>query len=124
MEKCEFCGGGIQPGTGSIFVTVKGKAYHFCSNKCEKNMLKLKRKPRKTKWTAEYRKEKAIRVKSLKDAERPAEKAVKEEKAEDVKKEEKPAEKAHKKPEKEETKTDKKVKKTKTKKAKKEGSRK
>ena len=37
------------------WLTVDGKrALNFCSNKCEKNMLKLKRKPRDTKWTREH----------------------------------------------------------------------
>jgi len=51
MAKCTFCGEDIKKGTGKIFVLKTGKSYHFCSNKCEKNMLKLKRKPLKTRWT-------------------------------------------------------------------------
>ncbi len=61
--KCSFCGHEIGKGTETIFVTSKGKAHYMCSSKCEKNMFKLNRKPRKTKWTEEYRKEKNIRVK-------------------------------------------------------------
>jgi large subunit ribosomal protein L24e len=51
--KCSFCGEKIQPGTGTIFVRASGKALNFCSMKCEKNMLKLGRKPAKTEWTKE-----------------------------------------------------------------------
>lgn len=61
---CNFCGHGIPKGTGSIYVTLRGKALYFCSSKCKKNLLKLKRKPRKVRWTDEYLEEKSIRVKS------------------------------------------------------------
>lgn len=54
MAKCDFCGEHISKGTGKIFVKKDGKVLDFCSNKCEKNMLVLKRKPRTTKWTNEY----------------------------------------------------------------------
>jgi large subunit ribosomal protein L24e len=54
MARCSFCREVIEKGTGKIFVKTDGKILNFCSNKCEKNMLKLKRKPRDTKWTKEY----------------------------------------------------------------------
>jgi len=53
---CSFCGKNIKDGTGKIFVSVTGKIFPFCSNKCEKNLLKLKRKPRNFKWTKFYEK--------------------------------------------------------------------
>lgn len=56
--KCSFCGKTIERGTGKIFVKTSGKQLYFCSTKCEKNLLKLKRKPRKVRWTQEFRKEK------------------------------------------------------------------
>jgi len=56
MVKCSYCGYEIKPGTGKIFVLKSGKIYNFCSNKCEKNMLKLKRTARKFKWTKHYEK--------------------------------------------------------------------
>ena len=62
--ECSFCGQEISQGTGKMYVTKQGKLFHFCSNKCEKNLLKLKRKPRTVKWTEDYRAEKAIRIKS------------------------------------------------------------
>jgi len=54
MVNCSFCGKKISEGTGKLYVKKDAKIYYFCSNKCEKNMLKLKRKPRTTKWTKEY----------------------------------------------------------------------
>lgn len=51
MARCSFCKTDIERGTGKIFVTKEGKVLNFCSRKCEKNMLKLKRLPRKLKWT-------------------------------------------------------------------------
>jgi large subunit ribosomal protein L24e len=54
MAKCTFCGEMISPGTGKIYVLKEGKTYDFCSLKCEKNMIKLKRKPLKTKWSSKF----------------------------------------------------------------------
>lgn len=56
MVKCSFCGKSIESGTGKMYVFVSGKIDHFCSMKCEKNQLKLKRKPVKMKWTEEFKK--------------------------------------------------------------------
>ncbi len=60
---CSFCGYPIEKGTETIFVTKKGKALYLCSGKCERNLLKLGRTPRKVKWTAAYIAEKDIRIK-------------------------------------------------------------
>jgi len=54
MAKCTFCGNGISPGTGTIYVAKSGKIANFCSSKCRKNLLKLKRKAIHTKWTKNY----------------------------------------------------------------------
>ena len=56
MAKCTFCGNAIEQGTGKIYVKKDGKMFYFCSLKCEKNTLKLKRKPIKTKWSKRYEK--------------------------------------------------------------------
>lgn len=56
MAKCDFCFRVIEAGTGKMYVKKDGEILHFCSSKCEKNLLKLKRKPRFTKWTDEYQK--------------------------------------------------------------------
>lgn len=54
--KCSFCGKNVEPGTGRIHVLKSGKTLNFCSKKCRLNMLKLKRKPLKVKWTLFYKK--------------------------------------------------------------------
>ncbi len=54
MAKCDFCKVSIPKGTGKMYVKTDGKILDFCSTKCEKNMLKLNRKSRTTKWTGEY----------------------------------------------------------------------
>lgn len=54
MVKCDFCGTEITKGTGKLYVKKDGKAFNLCSNKCEKNMIVLKRKPRTTTWTQEH----------------------------------------------------------------------
>jgi len=61
--ECTFCGRSIPEGTEVIFVTRKGRALYFCRSKCEKNMIKLGRIPRKVKWTKEYAREKEARMK-------------------------------------------------------------
>ena len=56
MAKCSFCGKHIEEGTGKMYVFKTGKILYFCSNKCEKNMIQLKRKSIHTKWTESYKK--------------------------------------------------------------------
>tara|TARA_Y100000310_G_scaffold334652_1_gene414892 strand:+ start:426 stop:605 length:180 start_codon:yes stop_codon:yes gene_type:complete len=56
MVKCNFCGSIIKAGTGKMFVKVDAKVFYFCSSKCERNMLKLKRKPYLTRWSTLYKK--------------------------------------------------------------------
>ena len=56
MASCSFCGTQIAKGTGKIFVKDNGQVLNFCSMKCEKNMLKLKRDARKLKWTSFFEK--------------------------------------------------------------------
>ena len=51
MTKCNFCSKEIEVGTGFKLVKKDGKVINFCSSKCEKNMLKLKRNPNKRKWS-------------------------------------------------------------------------
>ena len=95
--KCSFCGGIIERGTGRSLVQKDGNMLHFCSNKCQKNLLKLKRNPIKVRWTLKYRKFKGKEiteavpelVEVAKKAEKTKEpkKEPKEEKKEAVKKE-------------------------------------
>jgi len=45
-----------------MYVNLDGSTRWFCSSKCRKNALKLRRDPRKLKWTAHYRKEEKAKV--------------------------------------------------------------
>lgn len=54
MARCDFCKNVIEKGTGKIYAKKDGKILNFCSTKCEKNLIKLKRNPRTTNWTREY----------------------------------------------------------------------
>ena len=56
MVTCGYYGNEIKPGTSKLFVFKTGKTINFCSRKCEKNQLKLKRTARKFKWTKHYEK--------------------------------------------------------------------
>ena len=52
MENCSFCGSVIPFGTGKMFVKKDARILYFCSRRCEKNLLWLKRIPRETGFTA------------------------------------------------------------------------
>jgi len=56
--KCSFCNENIEAGTGKMFVRNDGKVFYFCSSKCEKNMLKLGREPKRVKWVTKKKKAK------------------------------------------------------------------
>ncbi|MFA5860465.1 MAG: 50S ribosomal protein L24e [Candidatus Thermoplasmatota archaeon] len=58
MDKktCSFCGIDIEPGTGKMYVKKDGTKWNFCSNKCKKNLVDLKRVNRNVKWTAAFEK--------------------------------------------------------------------
>lgn len=55
IRKCSFCGKPIEPGTGRMYVKNDGTILWFCSSKCRKSMIILKRDPRKLAWTEKYR---------------------------------------------------------------------
>jgi large subunit ribosomal protein L24e len=49
-RKCSFCNRNVEAGTGKIYAKKDGTVYYFCSSKCEKNMVGLKRVPRRIEW--------------------------------------------------------------------------
>lgn len=59
---CSFCGNEIEPGTGKIYVKIDGTIFNFCRNKCHKNLIELKRIPRRTRWTQSYVREKSTKT--------------------------------------------------------------
>ncbi|MHC1628135.1 MAG: 50S ribosomal protein L24e [Candidatus Nezhaarchaeales archaeon] len=52
---CTFCGKSIPAGTGIMYVKNDGSILYFCSSKCRKNMLQLRRNPAKVKWAKKTR---------------------------------------------------------------------
>lgn len=54
--RCSFCHKDIKPGTGKMFVRNDGRIFYFDKQKCEKNLIKLKRKSAKFKWAREKKK--------------------------------------------------------------------
>ncbi len=77
---CSFCGKKVPKGTGLLFVKKTGQVYSFCSRKCERNMLHLKRQPRTTRWTKDFAKTKssnlAIREHEMKAKEKKSEEVM------------------------------------------------
>jgi large subunit ribosomal protein L24e len=71
MVKCIFCGKEDDPFRGVNLIKNDGSISYFCSSKCKKNALKLKRDKRKLKWTFAYREEKEKAAKKAEDAAKP-----------------------------------------------------
>ena|SRR3989344_5494203 len=78
MVKCSFCGFEEEQFRGIHLIKNDGSVDYFCSGKCRKNSLKLKRDKRKLKWTEAYR---IALAKSRKKQEREEEKRIEAEKA-------------------------------------------
>ncbi|MCE4601959.1 MAG: 50S ribosomal protein L24e [Desulfurococcales archaeon] len=56
LRTCTYCGRTIEPGTGLMFVTKRGDILWFCSSKCYKNFMKLRRRPEKQEWIRRLKK--------------------------------------------------------------------
>jgi large subunit ribosomal protein L24e len=56
LRTCDYCGRVIEPGTGIMFVTKRGQVLWFCSSKCYKNFLKLRRRPDRLEWIRKMKK--------------------------------------------------------------------
>lgn len=55
MVKCVFCGKEESPYKGVHLIGNDGFIKFFCSSKCRRNALNLKRDKKKLKWTEAYR---------------------------------------------------------------------
>jgi len=54
MTKCSFCGKEERAFKGIHLIKNTGVIAYFCSSKCQKNSIKLKRDKRKLKWTEAF----------------------------------------------------------------------
>ncbi|MEK6979039.1 MAG: 50S ribosomal protein L24e [Candidatus Micrarchaeota archaeon] len=59
MVNCSFCDDVVRKGTGVMYIKKDGTLFYFCTTKCRKNTLKLKREGRRQKWTKRARAVKA-----------------------------------------------------------------
>lgn len=75
MTKCVFCGQEQEAFKGLHLITNHGTIEYYCSGKCRKSALKLKRDRHKLKWTEAYRlaREKAKAKHAKQDAEKKGE---------------------------------------------------
>jgi len=55
MTKCNFCGREEAPYKGVNLIKNDGSVSFFCSSKCRKNALNLKRDKKNIKWTEAFR---------------------------------------------------------------------
>lgn len=55
MVKCSFCGRDEHAHIGVHYISNTGIVSYFCSSKCRKNTLKLKRDKKRARWTEAYR---------------------------------------------------------------------
>lgn len=89
MPRCSFCGETLVRGTGKMFVHTDGRIAYYCSSKCERNMLKLRRNPSHIKWTKKYEELKGAPKAEAKQAPKPEKKEEKPKAAQQEKKEQK-----------------------------------
>ncbi|MFB5648389.1 MAG: 50S ribosomal protein L24e [Candidatus Nitrosomaritimum aestuariumsis] len=54
VKPCNLCNRTVAKGSCTMFAKNDGTVLWFCSAKCKKNALELKRDPRKLKWTKKY----------------------------------------------------------------------
>ncbi|MEK6954007.1 MAG: 50S ribosomal protein L24e [Candidatus Micrarchaeota archaeon] len=54
MAACSFCGFEIESGTGFMYFKRDGSSTRYCSRKCQKNAMLLKRNPAHFKWTNKF----------------------------------------------------------------------
>jgi len=86
MAKCVFCGREENDFMGVHLIQNDGAVSFFCSSKCRKNTLKLKRDKRKVRWTeAFYITRDKARAQEAANAEKAKEKAKLAEKTEQKK---------------------------------------
>jgi large subunit ribosomal protein L24e len=77
MPRCSFCKRNYEFPLGLTLILYDGNILYFCSSKCRKNQLKLKRDNKKVNW---IRKDSGAETQSFEDAQR-TEKVEKAEKA-------------------------------------------
>ena len=79
MTKCAFCGREQHASMGVHYIKNDGTVNYFCSSKCRKNSLKLKRDKRKLKWAEAFHvtREKAREKERVKAKEKEAHKKEK-----------------------------------------------
>ena len=55
VAKCNFCGTEQEDFMGTYLLKNDGSTAYYCSGKCQKSALKLKRDRKRVSWTEAYR---------------------------------------------------------------------
>ena len=83
MTKCVFCGREESPYKGVHLIGNDGSTSFYCSSKCRRNALNLKRDRNKLKWTEAYR---TAKQKAAENQKKEIKKEIKKEEAKESKK--------------------------------------
>jgi large subunit ribosomal protein L24e len=59
---CSFCGSAVEAGTGKMYIRRDATVFHFCSSKCQHNLVDLGRVNRHVRWTQAAEDHKGERV--------------------------------------------------------------
>lgn len=75
IAKCVFCGKEEEDYKGVYLIKNEGSVNYYCSSKCKKNHVGLRRDRRKVRWTIAFHEQRKKRLEKAKEV---AEKKVKE----------------------------------------------
>jgi len=67
LTKCVFCGKEEEDYKGVYLIKNEGSVLYYCSSKCKKNHVGLRRDRRKIRWTVAFHEQRRKRVEKAKE---------------------------------------------------------